>query len=287
MSYYFAYGSNLDQEDRERWCLDHKIEDFIESAIEPVYLPDHELVFHYRSSSRGGGALDVKGRRGQLVAGILFKIRAGGWDWLDQKEGQGTAYRRKSCTVLTRDGRFYEATTYEVVPGRRERGFVEPAPGYPEIVASGLKHYGFSTAMLEASANNRVAEFEMKALFIYGTLLKGEVAEYRLKPCHETAQNAQVPGRLFHLGRYPGLCSAENGDQWVQGDVVFLDKPSKRLKELDYYEDFPGYGRRNSEYLRCLQMAQIGESDIMVWLYKLLDSPADAVLIESGDWRQP
>ena len=58
--YHFGYGSNLDLDDWKKWCDDYGRKSN-EMQVEPgiFFLPDYELDFHYKSGSRGGGALDV------------------------------------------------------------------------------------------------------------------------------------------------------------------------------------------------------------------------------------
>lgn len=46
---------------------------------------------------------------------------------------------------------------------------------------------------------------------------------------------AKMRGRLYDLGRYPGMTSGEEGD-WVQGDVFELHEAADTLAELDRYE---------------------------------------------------
>jgi gamma-glutamylcyclotransferase (GGCT)/AIG2-like uncharacterized protein YtfP len=284
MTFYFAYGSNLNQQDRERWCFNKGTRDFVEGVGEVAFLPDHELVFHYYSHSRQGGALDIKHRRGQLVEGALFKIKKGGWRWLDQKEGIGAAYQRKNCTVLTVDGRAISALTYEVIPGRRESAFVEPGKSYPEIVAKGLIHHGLGTSMLDAVANNRACGFVCPKLFVYGTLLKGQRADFRLGACLSTARSATVAGQLWNLGRYPGLSQGGVPNQRVKGEIVTLADPELQFEDLDHYEEFSGYGQPNTEYFRGLLTAQSDAGEELVWTYQLSAHSFDGQLIESGDW---
>ncbi|MDF1666274.1 MAG: gamma-glutamylcyclotransferase [Planctomycetota bacterium] len=287
MSLYFAYGSNLNTADRRRWCRSKETEDFVKRAVEVAYLPDHELVFHYRSLSRGGGALDIRARTGQIVPGMLFELRDGGLHWLDKKEGGGTAYRRKKVVVLMADGREREALSYEVVPERREDAFVSPADGYAELVHSGLKDWGLATEMLDAVAQNKPAALLCHDMFLYGTLMTGELADWRMGACLGTARPWTLPGQLWHLGRYPGMRLPESDDDWVCGERISMtdDECGALIEALDAYEDFEGYGVAGSEYLRCLMESGDGSGDLL-WCYRLRSEESEGKRIASGDWRQ-
>ena len=50
---YFAYGSNLDFDDWSRWCKQKQKDPSGLVELEPAFLPDYELRFHYYSGSRG------------------------------------------------------------------------------------------------------------------------------------------------------------------------------------------------------------------------------------------
>ena len=111
--YHFGYGSNLDLDDWKKWC-DVRGRKSDEMQVEPgiFFLPDYELDFHYKSGSRGGGALDVVERPGHVVAGKLFKVTGDGWKSLDYKEGSPKYYERKQVEVLSENGEQRTAITY-------------------------------------------------------------------------------------------------------------------------------------------------------------------------------
>ena len=98
--FYFAYGSNLNAEDWQAWCRRSGFSPDLLEFRTVAYLPDWELVFDYRSSSRNGGALDLKERIGQLTAGAVFEVAPGGWKALDSKEGAPNYYRQEDTTAL-------------------------------------------------------------------------------------------------------------------------------------------------------------------------------------------
>ena len=56
---YFAYGSNLNETDLDRYCLERALPPIGLESVGLGFLPDRRLAFTHRSSSRGGGVLDV------------------------------------------------------------------------------------------------------------------------------------------------------------------------------------------------------------------------------------
>lgn len=92
--HYFAYGSNLNTDDLKRWCERRGKPFPLGRKVAVGHLPDTELVFDYRSVTRGGGALNLRPRKGQLASGVLFEVDARGWDTLDAKEGAPKYHER-------------------------------------------------------------------------------------------------------------------------------------------------------------------------------------------------
>jgi hypothetical protein len=97
---YFAYGSNLNQQDFDDWCSRRGFSKGLLRFHSKANLPDFDLAFSYRSATRNGGVLDIKPRTGQLVPGVLFEIDDEGWDALDAKEGAPSVYKRFTVQVL-------------------------------------------------------------------------------------------------------------------------------------------------------------------------------------------
>ena len=112
---YFAYGSNLDAEDLERWCHEHdQSPEFLEPVISG-YLLDHYLDFSHFSRRRAAGALNVRPHRGAVVPGVMFRVNGeNGWRSLDAKEGRGTHYDAIAATACDLDGQLIPVVTYRV-----------------------------------------------------------------------------------------------------------------------------------------------------------------------------
>ncbi len=136
--FYFAYGSNLNLKDWDRWCRGHGFATELLTPHSVAYLPDFELVFNHRSKSRQGGVLNIRKRRGQLVAGVIFEVHGDGWDALDKKEGctYGQAsrrYNRLDWTAIDPSGAEIPVSTYWVPPHPAQSMAAVPASIRPGI----------------------------------------------------------------------------------------------------------------------------------------------------------
>jgi len=109
-------------------------------------------------------------------------------------------------------------------------------------------------------------------IFVYGTLLRGEVnhglladarflGAHRTKPCFT----------LYALGGYPGLVGG--GGTAVRGEIYRINQADLRM--LDRLEDYPRL------YLRRLIQTPFGRA----WVYLYRAAVRDHAVIESGDWR--
>ena len=279
---YFAYGSNLDSENWNLWCAN---EGFDAASIEPLgpaWLPDYELVFHYQSRLRKGGALDVRPRLGNVIPGALFRVHD--WEGLDAKEGvAGGYYHRLSVTALTDDGHAHPATTYRVCE-QRQGSFVPPSPAYREIVMRGLARFGHRhDAFLEAAAG-AAASASPRAIFAYGTLMRGErnheLLSSRVLSAHGPARVGDAA--LLQIDWYPGLVLHQGGT--VHGELYELADVASALRELDSYEDFMGYESASSLYRRSLITAVTSSGTTLAWTYIFLGDPAAFPLISTGRW---
>ena len=286
--YHFGYGSNLDLNDWKKWC-DVRGRKSDEMQVEPgiFFLPDYELDFHYKSGSRGGGALDVVERPGHVVAGKLFKVTGDGWGSLDAKEGAPNYYRQEKVVVLSENGEQRTAITYVVVPDKIKENHVPPAPDYIEIVERAYDHYGITEShswakeQLQASGKDKVTKSAVDHLFTYGTLRDGEERSGILsKFSSKVYKDCKIKGSLIDLpDGYPGLIS---GDGSVVGEIHHTPDIENALKKLDTIEGFNGYGEDGSLFHRVLTYS----NNIPCWTYVYARSSDDGPVIESGDWSK-
>lgn len=109
-------------------------------------------------------------------------------------------------------------------------------------------------------------------VFVYGTLLRGEVNHGLLADAAFVGVHRTEPRfTLLLLGPFPGLIPG--GSTAVSGEVYRVDQAG--LRTLDRLEDYPRlYGRR-------LIATPYGRA----WFYLYRGPVKDRPLIVSGDWR--
>jgi gamma-glutamylcyclotransferase (GGCT)/AIG2-like uncharacterized protein YtfP len=203
---YFAYGSNLNKNDWNKYCRDKGIDPGIMQPVAPATLPDEVLVFDHYSSRRNSWTLNIRPHFGSLVEGYLFAVTQVGWDVLDKKEGHPNAYQRETVIVLDANGGEVKATTYR---SKRPHGLerpndAKPCDDYLDICRAGRERFELDTIDIDLAAENE--GYSCNLVFVYGTLMRGESrasAWEDLNPDRVLLANS--PGTLLDHGSYPGL----------------------------------------------------------------------------------
>jgi cation transport regulator ChaC len=110
--YYFAYGSCMCPVDLKR-SLGESTHTFV---VGPATLKGYRLGFHYYSSLRQCGALDVLPDPLGEVHGVLYRLPWRLSDRLDQREGvhQG-GYRHEPVAIVSQGQSYVGVRTYTVV----------------------------------------------------------------------------------------------------------------------------------------------------------------------------
>jgi gamma-glutamylcyclotransferase (GGCT)/AIG2-like uncharacterized protein YtfP len=123
-------------------------------------------------------------------------------------------------------------------------------------------------------------------LFVYGTLREffDIPMARRLRRDALSLGVARVAGRLYDLGRYPGMKPPRRRDEWVIGELYRLESPSRTLRALDRYECgvVPSRVRFVRERARALRAAG-GAS--WAWVYRFRGAVRTENRITSGDYR--
>ena len=284
--YYFAFGSNLNFTDLKYWCQKKKESMPLGRSLGQARLPDMELGFNYSSISREGGVLNVRPRRGQLVEGMLFEIDPSAWPVLDRKEGHPTCYQRVPIHVFDDSGAIVQAWTYMVTPEKFE-DFVQPTQEYVEVVRAGCESFGLDTTQLDAAAKNTPTKLALDAVFVYGTLLRGEkrFAALAERAEFECILLATAEGRMLDLDAYPAVLRDPNHE--VIGEFMRFRNVAQVLADLDQIEGFNGYDTDSrSLYHRVLTRVDAGDGRLRTaWIYVLARSDQGHTVIPSGNWR--
>lgn len=128
-------------------------------------------------------------------------------------------------------------------------------------------------------------------LFVYGTLMAtagdamGRVERARLARESVPLGVATTRGRLYDLGRYPGLVVGAAHDGVVEGELVRLTDPPRSLGWLDRYEGIVADRLDTNEYRRAEIDVTMATGEIVrasAYLYtRELDR---ARLVAGGSW---
>lgn len=117
-------------------------------------------------------------------------------------------------------------------------------------------------------------------LAVYGLLRTGEEGfrRFDLATHLEHVGPCRIPGRLYDLGRYPGLA---RGEGEVIGDLFRL-KSADVIARLDDYEDYNPANETEAHYLR--RAIQLAEPDVTAWVYLWNRSVEGCKPLAHGDW---
>nr|BAJ49244.1 conserved hypothetical protein [Candidatus Caldarchaeum subterraneum] len=137
--WYFAYGSNLDQEGMRR-----RVGEWFD--LKPAILRDYKLVFNVFSSSWRGGVANIEESPGSVVYGAVYLLEESQLEKLDKYEGVPHLYHRRKMTVEV-GGRPLEAYVY-VATNPRPR--LTPSSSYLALVLKGLKKLGYSDDVIHS-----------------------------------------------------------------------------------------------------------------------------------------
>lgn len=128
-------------------------------------------------------------------------------------------------------------------------------------------------------------------LFVYGTLMlratspMGRSQRARLAREAEWLGLATVQGRLYNLGRYPGLTIEPGAGSLVHGEIVRLLDPGRSLRWLDAYEGIVPGAHDENEYRRVEIDALSPAGRVMrAWTYVYAKSVAGADHLSDGSW---
>lgn len=124
-------------------------------------------------------------------------------------------------------------------------------------------------------------------LFLYGTLLPTqapkEIASIvkrfrRLGP-------AQVRGKLYDLGEFPGAVLNSSARTMIHGELVALPSNDRILEALDRYEEFDPLDAKRSLFVRKKAKIQMANgSSREGWIYVYNRPPSGAKLVRGGDY---
>ncbi len=127
---YFAYGSNLDQEQMTARCPCFK-------RVGIAKKLGFRLTFRRYSENRESGVASIEESKGDVVWGALYELTPGDVRQLDSREGVNSgAYRKQpGFEVIGPDGSTVQSYTYIA----NEQGCFKPAKDYLALIIKGAK----------------------------------------------------------------------------------------------------------------------------------------------------
>jgi len=125
-------------------------------------------------------------------------------------------------------------------------------------------------------------------LFVYGTLKRRSrhPMARRLAQAARYVGSGKLAGRLYDLGRFPGLKEPRTPDDWAEGDVYDLGASSEQtLREMDAYEN--AESPPPTPYERALATVRFNDgSDLIVWVYWYRGPVLEEQFIASGSYEE-
>ncbi len=113
-------------------------------------------------------------------------------------------------------------------------------------------------------------------IFTYGTLMRGIPSRFGnyLEANGMFVGEAQMPGRLYDLGNYPGLIYDEQNGRLITGHIFELMDAQKVLEQLDRYEGIDPASPPPHEYRRVIRPALWKGQRVACWVYEYALDPA-------------
>ena len=124
-------------------------------------------------------------------------------------------------------------------------------------------------------------------LFVYGTLLTfvATAAGDRLRRQSSLVARARVAGRLYDLGRYPGLAPSRRPGEWVIGELLPPDESAPHIASSRSLRG--GCGAGSTRFTREPTIAYIGSRGRRrVWVYRFVGPVRAEHRIAGGDYER-
>ena len=139
---YFAYGSNLSQDQMAHRCPDARV-------VEKGFVEGFRLVFAGHSPRWGGGVATLVPTPGCRVQGLIYNVLASDLDRLDRYEGHPTRYRRERLEVHRQNGSLCVAHVYL----KPEPVEAPPTQAYVEVIRQSYLGLGFDPAPIDVAVS--------------------------------------------------------------------------------------------------------------------------------------
>jgi len=148
MVLYFAYGSNMGQDDLNKRCDINRWNRIDISQGEKALLREFELKFNYFSPFRNGGVANIEPKENSFVWGILLDLTDFDFDTMCKKEGAPVFYKPIEVEIEF-NGKIVKAKTFTVTKEQRVNEHVQPTDYYHGVMLSGAKEFGLPSEWIE------------------------------------------------------------------------------------------------------------------------------------------
>ena len=121
-------------------------------------------------------------------------------------------------------------------------------------------------------------------LFVYGTLMRASRSPYAqlLRALAQFVGEGWTPGRLYHLGRFPGAVFGDYCTNRVHGEL-FLLRGNTLLAALDAYEGCGGQATKPDLFCRDVVEVRLARGGkFPAWVYPFAGAVRGRPLIASG-----
>jgi len=141
---YFAYGSNMDEDDLRKWC-EKSTRSFPDWKLRgSACLENYRLSFNYYASIRDGGAANLMELSDHRVYGLLFEMSEDeDLATIRIKEGHPSQYEEILVTVECEGRRVDDVTTYKVAKQKERPDHQKPTAYYMDLILRNARKYGF------------------------------------------------------------------------------------------------------------------------------------------------
>jgi gamma-glutamylcyclotransferase (GGCT)/AIG2-like uncharacterized protein YtfP len=125
-------------------------------------------------------------------------------------------------------------------------------------------------------------------LFVYGTLMSTADHPMGARLAGEAVSlgTATTFGRLYDLGKWPGLRDCDESQSIVHGEVYALNDPVRSFGWLDEYEGIHPSAPPLSEYVRTRRRVRLADGrELTAWVYLYQWDVRCGRPLPEGRWR--
>lgn len=139
---YFAYGSNMNKEDLNKWCLKKGYSKINIMNPKVARLDKYKLDFNYYSSTRQGGAANLMDSSKDAIWGLLIDLNEEDYKKISEKEGSPNYYHEIPVTVNV-EGIKIGAKSFKVIKNKEQTTFQPPTKEYLQLIIDSAVKYNF------------------------------------------------------------------------------------------------------------------------------------------------